>query len=338
MKYVKISKNETLSSLTEKVGVSIVDQILADNGLDRTPNIGKQWDDKCKDAKNSPVSIQPIQKVNILNQFVSNSDIYEKAVLQTESDWKVLAQINSFPNYLYVSDQLEDSIVDSSDIIGNKESVPTGIYQSINDSILKGKEIDSSIFGSYSTMQHVGLVEGSESNYSSSSPLGWFKIPQNEVLLYSSMDGVAMSIPAYPEEMSDERRANYTTMPDLIYQYEPWQLYQSSGPRSNSYTFHLHRDMWTGDHSDGKANELIRFCQAQCYPRYNGAAVNTPTVTLYVSGSNLITGVLTSARTEFSGPIGKDGFYLEFKLILEITEVSKEALSYDSILKKPLIG
>lgn len=337
MKYIAISQNETLSSLTDKVGSSIVDQIIADNGLTRAPNIGQQWVQKCDEAKNSPIAVEPSKKVNILNQYVQNSDIYEKAALLNESNWKVLRDTNSFPNYLYISDQLEDQVVDSYEILGNKISVPPEIYNKINQEILENSLVDGSVFNTFSSIQNVSNVVSSSAS-SSSNPLGWFKIPETEVLLYSSLSNDVMSIPAYPENLNDSRSASYTTMPDLLYQYEPWQLYQGSGPRSGSYEFHLHRDMWTGDHSDGKANELIRFCEAQCFPQYNGSAVNTSTVSLYIKGENFITGIMTDVKVEWTGPIGKDGFYLEFTLTLDITEVSKEALNYDTILSKPLIG
>lgn len=338
MKYISISKNETLVSLTNKVGINSVDQLIADNGLQRRPDIGKQWKTKCDDAKKTSKNVEPTQKVSILNQFIQNSDIYEKAALASENEWKVLAATNSFSDCLYVSDQLQDSIVDSYNVLGNKESVPSSIYQSINQSILNRESIDASLFSTYSTIQNVGLIGGNTVSVESSNPLGWFKIPQSEVLLYSSLSDSVIAIPAYPEKMSDRRTANYTTMPNLIYQYEPWQLYESSGPRSNTYEFHLHRDMWTGNHLDGKANELIRFCEAQCYPKYDGSAVNTSTVSLYVSGSNLITGVMTEVSVDWSGPLGLDGFYLEFTLSLNITEVSKMALNYESVMNKPLIG
>ena len=127
-------------------------------------------------------------------------------------------------------------------------------------------------------------------------------------------------------------------MPDLLYQYEPWQVYDSSGPRSNTYTIEAHRDMWTGDHRDGKANEMIRFFESNLYARYSGSSVITPLVTLYVAGSSLITGVMTDCSVTWDGPIGLDGWYLHFKMNFTIVEVSQTALNYDTIKKMPLIG
>lgn len=339
MKYVSISLTDTLVSLAEKVGQANLDQLLADNGLSRVPNIGQVWAQKCQDAMNTASEVVNTAKVNILNNLVGNSDIYEKAALAGSSAWKVISALNSFPNFLYVSDQIEENITDSADVLGNREHVSPEIYNAVNESILKTGSVDSSIFSTISTIQDITIATNTSSNSNKSSVFSWFKIPIDEVMLYSSLDGETFSIPAYPENITDKRNANYTNMPDIIYQYEPWQVYESSGPRSNSYTFHLHRDMWTGDHSDGNANKLIRFCQAQCYPQYSGSAVNTSTVTLYISGKPEITGIMNDVSVEWSGPLGcADNWYLDFTLTLTITEVSSQALSYDVIKYKSLVG
>jgi hypothetical protein len=144
--------------------------------------------------------------------------------------------------------------------------------------------------------------------------------------------------PVYPEEYDDGVSANYEEMGEMLYQYEPWKVYKSSGPRENTFTFKMHRDMWTGDHRDGNANALIRGCEANCYPDYDGSLVNVPIVTLYIHGSNLITGVMTSCKTHWSGPIGLDGYYLCCDLTLTIVEVSPQALNYNTVRSKGLIG
>lgn len=338
MKYVEIKESDTLSKFSERVGHSVVDQIIADNELKRVPNIGKQWKDKCDNIIQTNPVVPAQKKVSILNTLIESSDIYETAALATEDTWKVLAATKAFPDFLYVSDRIETSIPDSYTVLGNKEAVSQSVYSAINDSLLTLGYIDSAIFSTFSTIKDVGLLDANTSTIMASNPLDWFSIPDGEVMLYSSLSDAAINIPAYPEEHSDSRAANYTQMPDILYQYEPWQLYQSSGPRTNTYEFNLHRDMWTGDHSDGKANELIRFCQAQCYPIYRGSSVHTSTVTLYIGGSALITGVMNNVDVTWSGPIGQDGYHLAFKLSFTITEVSPSALDYNAIISKPLIG
>ena len=95
--------------------------------------------------------------------------------------------------------------------------------------------------------------------------------------------------------------------------------------------------MWTGDHRDGYANKLIRSCQANCYPNYNGSLVNTALVTMYIHDQNYITGIMTDCKVNWEGPIGLDGFYLNCELSFTIREVSPEALDYNTVKSKGLI-
>ena len=338
MKYIQISQSETLSDITEKVGVRNVDQILADNGLERLPKIGQQLYNQVKLIQQTTEKISAQRKLTLLNQFVDNLDIYEKAALSDDEEWKVISAKNTFPGYLYISDQLADSIPSSYFVLGNGESVPSSIYSQIDENWLNTQPLNADIFSYVSTIRNVGLVTNQSTVNQVSNPMSWFNLPTDKITLYSSITGQSMNIPVYPEEFNDSRIANYTQMPDLLYQYEPWQMYQSSGPRSNTFNFHLHRDMWTGDHTDGKANELIRFCQAQLYPNYNGASVITPTVSLYISGNTLISGIMTQVDVSWGGPIGTDDWYLEFTLTLSITEVAESPLNYTSVLNKSLIG
>lgn len=339
MKYLKIYQNDKLVDVTQRSSSYVIDQILADNSLERIPNVGQVWYDYTSKVANASLEkVSPQRKINILNKFIDNSDIFEKASLSSERDWRVLDKINTFPDYLYVSDMLQDSIPDSLDVIGNGESVSSEVYQAVIQSLMSTESIDPAIFSMYSSMINFGVLPSNTKTVNQTSPFASFNIPQGEVLLYSSISNDYVQIPAFPEEIQDSRSANYVTMPDLIYQYEPWQMYMSSGPRTNTYEFHLHRDMWTGDHNDGKANELVRFCEAQLYPRFYGSAVVPPLVSLYVSGSELITGIMTQVEPRWSGPLGHDGWYLELTLSLTITEVSKQTLDYDTILSKPLIG
>jgi hypothetical protein len=96
--------------------------------------------------------------------------------------------------------------------------------------------------------------------------------------------------------------------------------------------------MWTGNHLDGKANDLIRFCEANCYARYSGSAVYAPTVRMYINGATHIAGIMTQCDVHWSGPIGRDGWYLDCELTLSITEIADQPLSYDTVMTMGLIG
>lgn len=335
MQFLKIKPGLKLQELSDLVGERNTEYVLNANQLSRTPEIGKAFSDVCDTKTSESKNVEWNRKSSILNSFVSDSDVFETAALLRDSDWKLLSNLGTFPNML----RIPDSIVlpDTVDILGNGEGVKKSIYKkAMNQLSTPPHSIDPAIFNEYSVQKPSRILDYTSN--SNSNVFQYFRIPWGDVTLYSSLDNSKIDFPVYPEEIQDQVKANYTTMPDMLYQYEPWQIYQSSGPRSNTYTFSFHRDMWTGDHRDGKANELIRFCEACCYPEYNGSAVNTSTVTLLVAGRPLIVGIMNDVSTRWDGPIGLDGWYLHCELQISITEVSTTPLNYSVVKQKPLIG
>lgn len=336
MQFLSIKKSTTLSELAETVGERNVDQILSANSLDRTPKIGQSFYSKCESVNNESNEVTWQRKASLLNNLTECSDVFETASLMSSDGWKTLSALGTLPGTLKIPETL--TLKDSVDVLGNSEPISDTIYNKAMAGLESpSHSIDPSIFNEFSSRRGSTILDSS-SGYSTSNPFEGFHLPWGEVTLYSSLANESIDIPVYPEEVSDSVKANYTTMPDIIYQYEPWQVFESSGPRANSYTFKFHRDMWSGDHSDGKANQLIRFCEACCYPEYNGSAVNTSTVTLYVKGRQVISGIMTSVETDWSGPIGNDGWYLYCEMTLSITEVSKTTLDYSTVKNKNLIG
>lgn len=338
MQFLEINESTTFEELVERVGERNIEYILAANDLTRTPNIGQVFSEKCLEVMRTAAEVDWQRQINILNTLTSSADIFENAALLSQSEWKILSTLGTFLNML----KIPESIVlpDATDILGSEEGVLSSIYKKAMEG-LKGPShsIDPGIFNEYSTIHTSQIISSNHgSSHSASDPFQWFQLPWGKITLYSSLSGESKEFPVYPEDLSDSVSANYTEMPGLLFQYEPWYVYQSSGPRSNSYTFKFHRDMWSGDHRDGKANELIRFCKANCYPEYNGSAVNTSTVSLYIDGVNHVTGIITKVEDRWSGPIGQDGFYLYCELTIDITEVSTTPLSYQSEMSKGLIG
>lgn len=208
------------------------------------------------------------------------------------------------------------------------EPVNAVTYKAVMEELKLMGRIDPGLFNSINTAPSFKLdnvVSGAkEAQYA-------YNLPWGKIQLYSNLLDEMIDFPAYPDPLSTSRSANYTAMPDLLNQYEPWIIYDSSGPREQSLQFHLHRDMWSGDHRDGKANELIRFCEANTFPRYNGSTVLAPTVRLYIDGSLFIGGVLTNTETSWDGPLGLDNWYLEFTISLTIQEVSDVPLNIDTV-------
>lgn len=345
MQFLKIGKDTTLSSLGQLVGSRNVTSMLVQNQLSRSVNIGQQYYDNCKTIMNTAPPVSWQDKQTILNKFVSDYNVFEEAALLGDSGWKVLKNLDAFPNAMRVPETIK--LPDSSEILGGGGPVGRNTYNAVMSQLAdtsRNNQIDPGIFNDYSAMLPavpVGSGDGSRSGGSSGDIFQWFHIPWGQITLVDSMSQESVDFPVYPEELSDKRTANYSTMPDLLYQYEPWQVYDGSGPRANTYTFDIHRQMWTGNEGDGKANELIRFCQAFLYPRYSGSAVNTATATLYISGSPLISGIITDVSVDWdtSGPISSiDNWYLHFKISISFVEVATRALNHDVVRALPLIG
>lgn len=338
MQFLKMAKDMTLSALSSIVGERNLDTVLNANSLERSVNIGAAFSERNKNlvTQFQNIGVDSQKKLSILNQFVGDSDIYEKAYLGPEDDWITLSQYNCFTDAIRIPDEVK--LPPSEGILGNSEPIPNDVYRKCTDS-LKSNMVDPTIFSEYNASFSDGRYGITGSNrITSGAPFEWFKLPWGEVCLYSSLSDEMLYFPVYPEGFSDGVKANYDEMGEMLYQYEPWKVYKSSGPREVSFTFKFHRDMWTGDHRDGNANNLIRGCEANCYPNFDGSLVNVSMVTMYIHGQNFITGVMTDCKTQWDKPIGLDGFYLQCELSLTITEVSPEALNFTTVRNKGLIG
>lgn len=337
MQFLQVNIDTTLSDLIRRVGSRNVDSILNLNSLKRVPKIGKLFESEIEKMANADSGIPEVtfqRKASLLNSFTDDSDIFETVALLDSDGWKCLSVIGTIPWMLRIPETVVLS--DGVDILGNRESVKLDIYERAMHYLNNQQNIDPVIFNEYSSRKGSQILDSTRAT----NPIQWFKLPWGEISLHSSIDDTLMDFPVYPKGISDGVQANFETMPDLLYQYEPWQVYKDSGPRSVTYEFDMHRDMWTGDHRDGKCNELIRFCKANCYPEFKGAAVNVPRVTLYITGKPHISGVLTSVKDDWDedSPIGLDGFFLHVKLSLTITEVSTTELNYSTMRQKGLIG
>lgn len=337
MQFLSIDESTTLSDLSQVVGSRNVDTVLSANSLTRTPYVGADFSYKCNEiVRNASLPVSTNRKIALLNTLTSDSEVYEKACLMSEDEWQIFSALNTFNSALNIPSSV--SIPSSSAVIGNNQSVASSVYRQTMSQLRQNGTIDPSIFSDYSS-----TVTGRSTTSFGSTPVGGdifseFRIPWGEVQLYSSLANETIDFPCYPEEFDTARSATYGTMPETLYQYEPWYVYESSGPREQTITFKFHRDMWTGDHRDGKANELIRFCEANCYPEYNGSAVNTSIVTLYIHGTAFIRGIMTGVGTHFEGPYGLDGMPLYCELTLTITEVASSPLSYSSVRNMNIVG
>lgn len=341
MQFLKISDSTKLSDLTEIVGSRNVDSILNLNMLPRVPNIGQAFEQLVEEKTSDKPDLDFQRKKTLLNTLTSEADIFEYACLQTESGWNLLDTVGTMEGMLRVPENIK--IPDSIDVLGGTNTpIDKTVYQKAMNYLNNDTNVDPVIFNSYSMLKDSQILDMQQTDggNASDNPINQFNLPWGEITLYSSLDNESVDFPVYPAGFEDGTSATYEPMPDMLYQYEPWQTYKSSGPRSVNFEFDMHRDMWTGDHRDGKCNELIRFCESNCFPRYQGSTVQTAKVTMYLAGKKLITGIITEVKVAWDddSPIGLDGIRLHLKLTLSITEVSDTPLSYDSVRSKELIG
>ena len=334
MQYLTMTKDMTLTQLANIVGERNLDSVLNANSImDRSVKIGEAFFNRF--IADTPVDYQ--KKMNILNQFVGDSDLFEKAALGSDTDWQTLAQYNSFTDAIKIPEEIK--LPSSVGVLGNGEPISTRVYQQCMDSLMDTEihYIEPTIFAEYNA-SFSGEGYGVTSSGSNTEPFQWFNLPWGEVGLYSSLSpDEILYFPVYPEGFDDGFSGNYDEMGEMLYQYEPWKVYKSSGPREINFNFSFHRDMWTGDHRDGNANALIRGCEANCFPDFDGSLVNVPIVTMYIHGKNFITGVMTSCKAKWDKPIGLDGFYLKCDLSFTIVEISPEALNYTTVKNKGLL-
>lgn len=338
-----IRSSDKLNNLTAALGVKNIPSILHTNNLNRVPKIGQEYDKLCEDVIKHTDPVTSQRKQTILSKLTGDEDIYERACQLDENGWKILSALDTLPGYIRIPDDV--TIKRTISTLGNGKSVSRKVFSATIKDIRADKNIDQSIFNEYSSVGNYSIKgTGSDEedalftdSASRVNPLSVFKFPWKDVILRTD-EGKQVEFPCYPEDVSDSYKMNTTNMPDLIYQYEPWVVYNSSGPRQNTYEFHFHRDMWNADHRKGGANKLVRFCEALVYPKYKGSSVHVVQASLYVAGSELIHGIVTDVSPKWSGPIGLDGWYLECTLDITILEISRKALNYDVMRRKKIIG
>lgn len=350
MQYLILNKSDTLSDISKIIGQKNIDALLNENNLARTPKLGKAWAEKANSIiAESTEDVTGARKAALLNNLVDNTEVFEKACAMDETEWKLFSATQAFKDAIKVPESVKlpfssriiggignGAILGGARSISSSDPVSPITYNAVMEELKTSSVISPAIFNEVNTSPGVKL--DNTVNIETKTPIFAFNIPWGKIQMYSVVLQETMDFPVYPETLNQGRKATYTSMPDVIYQYEPWIVYDSSGPREQSLSFHMHRDLWSGNHLDGRANDLIRFCEANTFPDYNGSAVTAPFIRLYIDGSLFISGVITSTEVEWSGPLGLDNWYLEFNLSLSIQEISETALNIRTVRNFGLIG
>ena len=228
--FLMLQDNMTLRDLSSYVGSSNVNRVLNVNGLERTRDVYGQFKEKCQNIINTSSNVDWKRKSEILNLFSTDSDVFEYAAIQDEDGWKVLSNTMAFKDALNIPENVE--IVRYDDVIGNGTAVASDVYKKVMNSLETTGSIDTTIFNDFSTIKHTTSAANGVSGNGINGLFQAFKIPWGDITFYSSLSDASVDIPAYPESIKDPRTTSYTTMPDMLYQYEPWYLYNSSGPRN----------------------------------------------------------------------------------------------------------
>ena len=70
--FLTINKNYKLSELSDRVGSREAEIFLKDNGVSRSPNIGKSFGEKVSDIINNTDTVTWQRKASILNKLVDD--------------------------------------------------------------------------------------------------------------------------------------------------------------------------------------------------------------------------------------------------------------------------
>ena len=98
MKLLKLSSSASLSDLSDAVGNQNLSYVLNANGLSRSPNIGQVLSDSQSQAYLDD-EVEWTNKINILNNCVPDSDIFEAVATGSENTWKCMSR--SKPSRIY---------------------------------------------------------------------------------------------------------------------------------------------------------------------------------------------------------------------------------------------
>ena len=157
--YLKIKETTKLSDISDVIGSTNTQYLLAGNNLQWQPNVGRQFYQLQSQTVQDSEDISWQRKSTILNTLTGSTDVFETASLLSESGWKVLSNLNTLPNTL----KLPDTIVvpSSTDIIGDGLPIGRRTYEQAMDGLTNPPHtIDPAIFNDYSTIKSSQIVNG----------------------------------------------------------------------------------------------------------------------------------------------------------------------------------
>lgn len=249
---------------------------------------------------------------------LNDEDKARSLAMLDPKEWVVQSFSGSINGYL----QVPETLVDERTSVD--EATRRRINEGINDGTITLQEIRELLVPN-SDLDIAPTNEGE-----SAAENNWFWKPTGDVMF--SVEGEdPIEIPCWPESVRDSTSASWSQEMTTYQHYEPKNTYKSSGPRTVSCSFKIHRAMWDGNQDSGDTEKLIAYMESACYPDYETQASEPPRSLLIVGNSIRIKGIMTSFEKTYQGPIGPDNCYDEVILSLSITEESDNVLSTSAV-------
>lgn len=188
---------------------------------------------------------------------------------------------------------------------------------------------------------------------------GAYRLIENYIYIYQ-LDKYII-LPVYPEQLTDNLGSQFAEE-NILSRTAPVYSYSHSGPRTVQFNFQLHRDLMNsvnasnlslidkelmgttnltlsddinemlnrGDYTD----ILIRYLQAMALPAYEAvesassvfnSMVKPPMIAVRLGTTVFIKGIINGdVSVTYSGPITKDGKYMQVDIGLTVTEIEPQ--------------
>lgn len=172
-----------------------------------------------------------------------------------------------------------------------------------------------------------------------------YKLIENYIYIYQ-LDKYVI-VPVYPDSLQDTLGSTFSTE-NILARTAPIFTYSSSGPRSIQVNFDLHRDMMNALNFDNTnfiddvnaelgndyIDTLIRYLQAMAMPAYNAvdlatdvynSMINPPLIACKFGNNIFIKGIVDGdVSVTYSGPISKDGKYMQVSISFTVKETEPQ--------------
>jgi len=143
------------------------------------------------------------------------------------------------------------------------------------------------------------------------------------VSLNTIKDNVAIELPSYPDELSDNTSANWADQ-TIVGRSSPIAAFTGTGYRNVSFNFLMHREM------ANNIEEVIKFLRSTVYPSYQASGL-IPPITTFRFGAFRIKGIVRSVGFVFKKPIINEVYQL-CEVSINIDSTPENVIDVDYIM------